>query len=40
MARISDEHWTGGFGTDSDEVPPPDANRIKRYAVLGVARLR
>jgi hypothetical protein len=34
MARISDEHWTGGFGTDIDEVLPPDAELIKRYAVL------
>jgi len=34
LARLSDEHWTGGFGTDVDEVLPADAALVKRYAVL------
>src|SRR3954454_13029060 len=33
-ARLSDEHWTGGFGTGGDEVLPADAALMRRYAAL------
>src|ERR1700759_3281265 len=34
LARLSDSAWTGGFGTDVDEVLPPDPEFLRKYVPL------